>query len=251
MEDQAILDFGSSVHVNDELRRSIVSETEDLQQDIHKFKDAIASESKINQQLLKDKSHATAETQDLHRSSKEVHDRLTMLHSKFFPELQRTLQQLTSDEDKLVGTNVGTADGDYAMRDADATDENETLPAAEEAEEREVHPHSVKEIARIGKDLSEKLEMLKSYLDEVQDATDSIRIRRTQVVAQQQGVAQKVQELQSELSTSQETTQNYLEKQQKEDELRRSLEIKVRDLQAEYKEIRAATEEKVRPCHGE
>lgn len=242
MEDQAILDFGTSVGVNDELRRAIVSETEDVQKDIQKTKDAIASEQKIQRQLLKDQSHAAKETRDLHHMSKDVHERLTMMQTNLFPGMLHEMKRL-----ELVGVNGVNDDdggGDDTMRDASTTDEN--APPPDEEQDPKVHPHSLIGIAQRDEAATEKLDDLKSYCDEAGEAAEAFKGRRQDVAAKTQNVVQKVQQLQLELSKVQATTRNYSKKLQSEEERRRSLEIKVSELKTSYEKVLAAAKEKVR-----
>lgn len=251
LEDQAILDFGTSVGVNDEIRRTVVSQTEDLQQSIQKIKYAYALESKIHDQLTKDQTHARRETKELHRGSREVHERLAIMHQKIFREMFPDSLKL---ELSISGTGdsaeskendeemLGEDGGDVVM---EGSDEN-APPPTDEAAGRKINPHSIVGIIQSQGVLSHKYWKFSSYVDEAEQATKAFQSRRQDAADKTQRAVQEVTKLQSELSKIQKTTASFSHNWQEEDGRRRSLEIKLSDLKVAFEKASQAAEEKVR-----
>ncbi|KAL7565114.1 hypothetical protein ACA910_005121 [Epithemia clementina (nom. ined.)] len=77
-DDSGILQLGSSAAFSDELRRSAVSETEEISRASAQISNGIILEEKLHNQAEKDRSHATKEMNSHLCSEKEAIERLTM-----------------------------------------------------------------------------------------------------------------------------------------------------------------------------
>lgn len=263
MEDQGhgLLEFGTSVSVNDELRRTLVAETEDLQHSIQTIKEAIGVETKVRQQLMKDQSHAATETQELHRGSKEVHERLAIMHQQVFHDLyHNTLKhelsmppqteqdeentELSSPKDNDGSTTKdGGTDGDDAN---DVANDNASPQDNDKEKSRLVNPHSMRGIHQTHESLTRKFWKLTSYIQESEESMESFKSQQKESAAKKQDLAEKVAQLEEELAQTQRTTQTFFDNRQKEDDRRRALEAKLREMKAFYEKTVDDTDTKVR-----
>ena len=249
MEDQqGLLEFGTSVSVNDELRRSLVSEAEDLQNSIQKIKVEIGLETKIRQQLTKDQAHAAAETQGLHRDSQEVHERLSIMHHQVFHDLynntlKRDLLSSSLTEESIASETDEVEDmteGEDGEDDGEETKDENKSPAAI------VNPHSMRGIRMTHAMLNEKVSMLGSFVRDAEGALENFKIAQHAAVSDKEQATQQVQQLQLDLSKSQETTQTFSRNWQVEEDRRHALENKLREMKLSYEAVLQETEEKVR-----
>ena len=123
--DAGILAFGTSVSVNDDLRRSIQSDIEEIDKNISKIKDEIASEQKIGEELRKTRFHALKEARSQHQVATENLEMLTM-HQEILRRLQNTY------EVEIAARSSGTKNGGASPKgDADSMDvenNNANLP---------------------------------------------------------------------------------------------------------------------------
>lgn len=97
--DPFFLDWGSSVNVNEDLRRSIQSEINSLDQEIRHLDNSISKEEKISSQLRKDYSHAQAELINLRRGACDEKDNAAMneqIQMRLGESLQKELVEVLS-----------------------------------------------------------------------------------------------------------------------------------------------------------
>ena len=124
--DAGILAFGTSVSVNDDLRRSIQSDLEEIDSNVSKIKDEITSEQKIGEELRKTRFHAVKEARSQHQVATENLEVLTM-HQEILRRLQNTF-----DVEISACSSVGKGDGAPQNETVDSMDveksKNANLP---------------------------------------------------------------------------------------------------------------------------
>jgi peptidoglycan hydrolase CwlO-like protein len=76
--DPFFLDWGSSVNVNEDLRRTIRNEIEGIESDINSLQSNVKVEEKMSSQLTKDFAHARAELMNLSRGATDDRDNSIM-----------------------------------------------------------------------------------------------------------------------------------------------------------------------------
>lgn len=86
-----IMDFGMSANVNDDLRRTIRAEIEDIDASIQQIQVGIQNEQRTAEQLAKDASHAHAEMASHQRGAAELMDSASM-NEHIRLNLEKTLQ---------------------------------------------------------------------------------------------------------------------------------------------------------------
>jgi hypothetical protein len=74
--DSGILNFGTSVSVNDDLRRSIVIEVQEIEANSNKLKEQLNLESKLQHDLANNHTHANKELSGLNQSATDIVDTL-------------------------------------------------------------------------------------------------------------------------------------------------------------------------------
>jgi hypothetical protein len=124
--DPFFLDWGSSVNVNEDLRRSIQSEINSLDQEIRHLDNSISKEEKISSQLRKDYSHAQAELINLRRGACDEKDNAAMneqIQMRLAESLQKELVEVLSKSSSRPAippsTNaaVSASAGDHHSKD--------------------------------------------------------------------------------------------------------------------------------------
>lgn len=76
--DPFFLDWGSSVNINEDLRRAIRADIDDIESSTHNLQNSIKSEEKSATQLTKDCTHAYGELLNLRRFARDDRDNSTM-----------------------------------------------------------------------------------------------------------------------------------------------------------------------------
>lgn len=243
MEDQGhgLLEFGTSVSVNDEIRRTIISEIEETQDSIKNTKKEIALETKVRQQLMKDRSHAAVEIEDLRQRARESFNRLSTLNEGFFADANKTLlEQLCiipdGEETQLLEKNEEKASS-YATQQSTT---NENAPP-----DLSAVPSSMKILVQRQDGCSSKVWKLSAYIQEMQETYRVFRSKNLTAAKNKTQVAYQVQSFQSELSESQLTTKKFSENWQVENDRVRALEGKIRELRVAYQSLLNDIEEKV------
>lgn len=95
--DAAFIDFGSCVNVNDELRRTIQSETTEIDNQIKTLQASIATEESTWTQLNKDYTHALQEMIDLSRGAAENQDNALVKE-----QIQLKLKECLQEQQKIL-----------------------------------------------------------------------------------------------------------------------------------------------------
>jgi len=90
--DPFFLDWGSSVNVNEDLRRTIRAEINTLDQDLQKLDQCIRTEERTSSLLLRDFSHAQAELISLRNEGSEEKENATM-NEQFQMKLGESLEK--------------------------------------------------------------------------------------------------------------------------------------------------------------
>jgi len=248
MEDQQhdLLEFGTSVSVNDELRRTLVSEAEELQQSVVKIERDIGLETKIRNQLAKDQSHAEEETKNLHHSSQRVHEDLSFLYHKSFLEsisirLNRELGSSLTEESIATEEENAT---DKAHGDDGVDDEKESKDEYKSAADK-FQPQSIPGIRVTVVANSKKYENLRGFFQDANEKLENVKNQHDSAASKKKQLLQQLQELQSDLCKSQDLTKTVSCNLQEEEDRRRGLENDLREMELSYETILRETEEKV------
>lgn len=105
--DPFFLDWGSSVNVNEDLRRTIRAEIEGIDSDIQKLQSNVKAEEKICNQLTKDFCYARNELMNLGRGATDDRDNSTMneqiqmrLHDSLMTEIVSVITPPTTPDEK-------------------------------------------------------------------------------------------------------------------------------------------------------
>lgn len=253
MEDQGqgLLEFGTSVSVNEEIRRTIASEIEETQESIQKIKDEIALGTKVGKELRKSRSNAAAETRDLRQGSKEALERLSIMHYDVFHDLnhntlrkelcvlseEREPEPMDTEEDAVPPSGDDKKDGN----DGEKANENSPPPP-------EVNPHSMQGIQQRHDDIASSLWKIGAHIQEMEEAFVNKKSQYQSIVEKKEQTAQQVRSFESELSKTQLTTENFTKNYNAEEGRVRTLEGKIRDLKESYEKIMKEAAEKVSSC---
>lgn len=116
--DAAFIDFGSSVNVNDELRRQLQTETTEIDHQIKSLQASIATEESTCTQLNKDYTHSLQEMLNLSRGAEEnqdnalVKEQIQLKLKECLQEQQRilTCPELDEDDGPSIDSNELTAE---------------------------------------------------------------------------------------------------------------------------------------------
>lgn len=257
MEDQqGLLEFGTSVSVNDELRRTLVSEAEELKQSIETIKHEIGVETEASKDLAKTQAEATRESEKLHRWSHELHESLSLSRSIFQYEYHNTL---------LPELTLTRAPTEESKNDGEEEEEEEEVNPTGEVG----HKGDEDDVAEESKDenkspqVSDKIEPMKDILatretleDQFWDLVDCVKHAemalekfkngQNDAMNEKKRLIQRVQELQMDLSKSQETTRTFSDSRQDEESRRLALENNLCAMKSSYEAVVKETKEKVR-----
>ncbi len=120
--DPFFLDWGSSVNVNEDLRRTIRTEIEGIDSDIKTLQSNVRQEEKISAQLTKDFAHARAELVNLSRGATDDRDNSIMneqiqlrLRDSLMTEVVSVITPTTSPEKKSQPTTANSFEEDEQM----------------------------------------------------------------------------------------------------------------------------------------
>jgi chromosome segregation ATPase len=120
--DSAFIDFGSCVNVNDELRRTIQSETKEIDNQIKTLQTSIATEESTWTQLNKDYTHALQEMINLSRGAAENQDNALVKE-----QIQLKLKECLQEQQKIL-TCPELEDDDSAIDSNELDSEERDTP---------------------------------------------------------------------------------------------------------------------------
>ena len=123
---EPLISWGSSVNVNEDLRRSIRSEIEALDADIDTIQGNIKNEDRISAQLAKDFAHSHAEMVQLRRSAADELDS-AMMREQVRTRLKASLRsELMSPTSVVVVVSPSNDDDSMNTTNDSSPNENET-----------------------------------------------------------------------------------------------------------------------------
>mmetsp|Transcript_4176 Transcript_4176/g.8973 ORF Transcript_4176/g.8973 Transcript_4176/m.8973 type:complete len:520 (-) Transcript_4176:328-1887(-) len=181
--DDGIFQFGSSVSCNDELRRSAVADTEEIEKECAKVSESIRFEEDLRFQTEKDCSHARKEMDNLLQSAKDAHERLGM-NDEILRGLFSTLKTELSSNDLYSLSPSTTSGTDSTLLDLtteegslDSTPSNtvSVIALKKFTETTEKHVNSLRmQIENIQKSISSETEAMKALVEEAGKVEEGI-----------------------------------------------------------------------------
>ena len=215
---EPLLSWGSSVTVNEDLRRTIRSEIAEIETSIESLQGQIKNEDRISAQLAKDFSHARAEMAELRRSAADelgsaiMKDQVrTRLKSSLRSELMSPTTVISLDSIAPKASNDASQEEDNAVDKAPAT-------TAEYLEQRAAE---VKELAASIAKEKESLMESKAEKDDLD--------RQTQIILDRI----KNDKLEEELEAAKKETAFRAEELEREEHRKRSTKEAVQKVRAE------------------
>ena len=121
--DPFILDWGSSVNVNEDLRRTIRAEIEEIETDIKTLQSNVKVEERISNQLTKDFAHVRTELMNLSRGAVDDRDNSIMNE-----QIQMRLRESLMMEVVSVITPPSSPDNALPSNDHDSTNHHTESP---------------------------------------------------------------------------------------------------------------------------
>ncbi len=172
--DPFFLDWGSSVNVNEDLRRTIRAEIEDIESDIQKLHSNVKAEEKVSNQLTKDFCHARNELMNLSRGATDDRDNSIMNE-----QIQMRLRESLTTEVVAV-ISPPSSPGDKADSTPRLADESMSpiTTTNRESNESSAERHLGKYLANCAaevKSLSTSMKRKKSSVEEYNEKIDSIQ----------------------------------------------------------------------------
>jgi chromosome segregation ATPase len=165
--DPFFLDWGSSVNVNEDLRRSIQSEINSLDQEIRDLDQSISKEERISSQLRKDYSHAQAELINLRRGASDEKENAGMneqIQIRLGESLQKELVQVlsTSLRSNSSSSNATACGGDDFNSDQKVEHDADFKTAVTDLPMKEYIEKRIRDV----ENLKTKIQIKKASLDE-------------------------------------------------------------------------------------
>jgi hypothetical protein len=264
-----LLDFGTSVSVNDEMRRGLVTESTHLQESLQKLQAGLQTQSKVHAQLVKDESMARQETQELGQGAAETLRDLVLLANQVFrplmehsvlPELslpspQEEANQAFADEQQEEQRGQGNQEEETS--DTPMADENAPPPLDEEQVDDEDSrrmppppkrslPGGVNLLSMAGMRHTHNAcqEDVRALLYEVGRARkfcQEWQQNARNAKAQLSQVSELVEELKKQMTKTEKTTKSYAKGRQKEEARYKSFAIKLATLQEAFTTLSEAT----------
>ena len=112
--DPFFLDWGSSVNVNEDLRRTIRTEIEVIETEVNSLQSNVRAEEKTSAQLTRDFAHARVELMNLSRGATDDRDNSIMneqiqmrLKDSLMMEVVSVITPPSSPDDKTTSTSIG------------------------------------------------------------------------------------------------------------------------------------------------
>lgn len=168
--DPFFLDWGSSVNVNEDLRRTIRAEIEDIESDINKLQSSVKKEEKDSNQLTKDVAHARAEMMNLSRGATDDRDDSVMNE-----QIQMRLKDSLNAEVVAIVTPSRNPDSNNtSSRDASDVSPIPAMGSEDDSNERHLEKYLTKCAAEI-KSLTTTMQQRKMSLDEYKAKLASIQ----------------------------------------------------------------------------
>lgn len=175
---EPLISWGSSVNVNEDLRRSIRAEIETIDGSIDTLQGHIKNEDRTSAQLAKDFAHARAEMVELRRSAADELDSATM-KDQVRTRLKASLRsELTSPTSVISSSDSMDTTSDSSMEGNDTADDaGKSKPPATTNDYLKQRAADLKglatSIAKLKEDLMEK----KSKKDDLDRQTQAILAR--------------------------------------------------------------------------
>lgn len=190
--DPFILDWGSSVNVNEDLRRSIRVEIEEIETDIKTLQSTVKAEEKISNHLTKDFAHARAELMNLSRGAVDDCDNSIMneqiqmrLRDSLMMEVVSVITPPTSPDNALPSNNNVTYNEDTESPTAVITVQQESS-SSDHSNERHFGRYLSKCAVEV-KSLSTSMEKKKVGLEEDKSKLASIQYNINNIMNQVDG----------------------------------------------------------------
>lgn len=217
-----LISWGSSVHVNEDLRRSIRSEIESLDADIDTLQGNIKNEDRISAQLAKDFAHSRVEMVQLRRSAADELDS-AMMREQVRTRLKASLRSELMSPTSVVAV-VSPSQNDNSVNATNDSSQNENatnkppLTTHDYLKEREA---DLKELATsIAKDKAQVMDK-KAQMADLDRQTDAIYARI------------KSQELEQELEAAKNETALRRQELAEEERLKRTTKEKIQKVRSE------------------
>lgn len=170
--DPYILDFGTSVNVNEDLRRSIREEIQELDDSIVVSKTSKKHEEMVKSQLNQDLAHSHAEMRDLSRSTSDQLENAGV-HSSFLSGLKKTLRKDLVETTGLRTTGVNNKN---VMEDAEV--ENNVPPSGNDNKSLAVGTNKHRTNKDIIKEKAETLKKLTASIKQHGEDIDSLFLQK-------------------------------------------------------------------------
>jgi hypothetical protein len=281
MPGAGLLDFGTSVSVNDEMRRGLVTESEHLSASLKNLGAGLTTQTKVHDQLGKDAKLAWDETQAMVEGATETVAKLVLLTEKVLAPLvaDTLLSQLglppPSDEAQEAAAKKQEQQVDDKPQeqeqeqqqqqepaDTPEADENAPPPLDEEEDDdedvRRMPPpqqqrllpldHSMAGIRETRKLRQEECLKLFEQVSKFKQARKELRAQALTVEAQHAVAAELVANLKKQVSKVEKKTKSYERGRRMEEARSQSFAAKYATLQENYATLSQATQVLVRTC---
>mmetsp|Transcript_18286 Transcript_18286/g.34733 ORF Transcript_18286/g.34733 Transcript_18286/m.34733 type:complete len:528 (-) Transcript_18286:135-1718(-) len=234
-----LLEFGTSVSVNDELRRTLVSEAVELQASIAKIEKDIKRETMSGTEQAKDQKHRTAEMQALHQSLKRTYDQLSFLYQHvFIPVNEKLKRELKSTPTEGLIASEKEEEDKSNGGDGEESKDKDKPPA------NKFPPYSMPGMRVKFAGLLKNSEELLCFFQDANEAFGNFTNQQESADVKREQIMQQLEEVQSDLSKNQEMTKTVSRNCQEEEDRLRSLEKELREMEMTYKAVVRETEEK-------
>jgi len=197
-DDSDVLNLGVSVTLNDDLRRTLVAEDDEISKSLKKLMEATNVETKIQEQALKDHTHANNEMNELKTNAAETLD-VMKTNEQFRLGLESTLKsQIKSSKNPQDPDSVSPAKEDVCMDEEGRENVAPTAPTSLSAIRKAYSKH-----CDFKRELNGEVETYTKVLCSLRDEKKAVKESNVAAGRQENGLEQKWAKLVSDISYQQ------------------------------------------------
>jgi chromosome segregation ATPase len=240
--DAGIFQFGSSATVHDDLRRTLTGEADAINKSNIKINEAIGVETKVRNQVLKDRSHAQNEMVRFRRSSNEFMQRLGMseqLQQGISKTLVKEVTAMLIDQD-----DIGNRANGGGSNNSNNIENQENIPPPTRP------PTSILSLKASFQASSEEMAHLFKGIAEGQDMLIEVNSELASIEANKREVQSEFDPLNADLAKAQSVTISYQQSLEAETQRHLSLKKTLSSLETEKEQLAKEIEEVVSTTTG-
>jgi chromosome segregation ATPase len=235
--DAGIFQFGSSATVHDDLRRTLTGEADAINKSNIKINEDIGVETKVRNQVLKDRSHGHNEMVRLRRSSSEFMQRLGMseqLQQGISKTLVKEVTTMLIEQDDIENR----ANGGCNSNSNNNNENQESIPPV-------ARPKSIQSLKEAFQASSDETDHFLTAIAEGQNVLNEVSMELSNVEENKREVQSEFDPLNADLVKAQSVTNSYQQSLEAETQRHLSLKATLSSLETEKEQLAKEIEEMV------